>query len=160
MSDEWDEELDEVVDQLGRRYRRIEAPAYLATRIRAEAANQPTRRSWLPATAVLAAAVVVLAMVLPLYDKGKNPIAPTSMTVLSLAAASTPSISSLSAPNLSRVGSPRLPPPPSLHELRRDTSNDASIDLSNDESNDEFDTSFEYRRRDSDQHREKNHAYG
>ena len=152
MSDEWDEELDEVVDQLGRRYRRIEAPAYLATRIRAEAANQPTRRSWLPATAVLVAAVVVLAMVPSLFDKSEKPIAPTSMTVLSLAAASTPSISSLSAPNLSRVGSPRLPPPPSLHELRRD--------ISNDESNDEFDTSFEYRRRDSDQHREKNHAYG
>lgn len=148
MSDAWDEELNE----LGRCYRQIEAPAYLATRIRAEVAEQPTRRSWVPATAVLAAAVVVLALVPPLLDNGENPIAPTSMTVLSLAAASTPSISSLSAPNLSQVGSPRLPPPPSLHELRRDTSND--------ESNDEFDTSFEYRRRDSDEHREINHAYG
>ena len=152
MSDEWDEELKE----LGRRYRRIEAPAYLATRIRAEVAEQPARRSWLPATAVLAAAVVVLAIVPPLIDEGDDPIAPTSMTVLSLAAASTPSISTIPAPKLSRVGSPSLPPPPSLHELRHDESNVES----DDESNDEFDTSFEYRRRDSDEHREINHAYG
>ena len=150
MSDEWDEELDEVADQLGRRYRRIQAPAYLATRIRAEVAEQRTRRSWVPVTAVLAAAVVVLALVPPLLDNGENPIAPTSMTVLSLAAASTPPMSA--APSLSRVGSPSLPPPPSLRELRRDESID--------ESNDEFDTSFEYRRRDSDEPREKNHAYG
>ena len=156
MSDEWDEELDEVVDQLGRRYRNIEAPAYLATRIRAAVAEQPTRRSWMPATALLAAAVVGLAIVPPLLDKGADPVAPTSMTVLSLAAASTPSISSMSAPSLSRVGSPSLPPPPSLHELRRDEFNDEP----NDESNDEFDTSFEYRRRDSDEPRENNHAYG
>ena len=140
MNDEWNAELDE----LGRRYRELEAPAYLATRIRAEVADRPARRSWMPATAVLATVVAVLATLPLLLDTGKNPITPTSMTVLSLAAASTPSIS---APSLSEVGSLSLPPPPSLHELRRD------------ESDDEFDTSFEYRRKDSDEHTENDHAY-
>ena len=147
MNDEWNEELHE----LGRRYRELEAPAYLATRIRAEVAERPARRSWIPATVALAATAVALAMLPLLIDSSEDAVAPTSMTVLSLAAAST---SSMAGPSLSQVGSLSqagslsLPPPPSLRELRQE------------ESNDEFDTSFEYRRKDSDEHKENDHAYG
>lgn len=132
------------IDQLKHDYRNIEAPAWIATRIRAEVADRPRKASWLTLAAPLAVAIAVIATVPMLLDDRDETVAPTSLTVLSLAASSTPSVA---APSLSNVQSPSLPALPAAPQPAQEPESDP------------IDTSFELPRKDSNELKEKDHAY-
>ena len=99
-------------------YQDIRAPQHLATRIRAEVADRaPLRRSWLPALATTAVAVVVIGVTpLVLQQQTGETVIPKTPSMSTLARLK-PDKPAVTAPSLSRVRSvktPALPPRPKL----------------------------------------------
>lgn len=103
------------LEQLKRDYRRIKAPPYLATRIRAEVADRPAHRRRGPAMAAVAVAIAVIVLTpLVQQERSTQTTRAPSLTMLSRL---TPNKPLVPAPSLSRVRSvrsPALPPRPLL----------------------------------------------
>ena len=105
---------DDDAEQLRRDYQNIEAPPHLATRIRAEVADEHVRRrNWMPATATVVAAIAVVSLGPMLMqeqqsDTATPPRAP-SFSMLSRVRVTKPDVP---APSLSRIRSVRTPAPP------------------------------------------------
>ncbi len=114
--------MSEQLDQLKRDYRDIEAPPYLATRIRASVGDRRVRtHRWMPAAAatVLVAAVVWLS---PLVEDTTTPT-PTKPSLSALAALK-PQKPAVSAPSLSKIKTvsvPRMPAKPKLDSTKPQT---------------------------------------
>ena len=115
--------MTEQLEQLKRDYRDIDAPPYLATRIRASVADRrrPRAHRWMPAAAasVLVAAVVWLS---PLVDDPAT-TAPTKPSLSALATLK-PDKPAVSAPSLSKlrtVSMPRMPAKPKREPTKPQT---------------------------------------
>lgn len=107
------------LEELKRGYRKISAPPHLATRIRAEVADQPpSRGSWIPITTT-ALAVAAIAWMLPfaLLQQGQQAAKPTKPSLSALAALK-PDKPKRATPSLSQVRSVSIPAAPSRPKLR------------------------------------------
>lgn len=109
--------MSEDIDKLQKDYREIRAPEHLATRIRAEVADRDLpRRSWLPALAPVAVAVVAVT-VAPLLmqqqagDEAATP-KPTSMSTLTRVSSLKPAVAAPSLSDMKSVKVPTLPRKP------------------------------------------------
>ena len=109
--------MSEDIDKLKQDYRGIRAPKHLATRIRAEVADQVRpRRSWLPALVpvALAVAAVTVAPLLMQQQSGDETVAPkpTSMSSLTRVSLLKPEMSTPSLSKLKSITVPALPRKP------------------------------------------------
>ena len=109
--------MSEDIDKLKQDYRGIRAPKHLATRIRAEVADQGRpRRSWLPALVPVAVAVaaVTVAPLLMQQQSGDETVAPkpTSMSSLTRVSSLKPEMSTPSLSKMKSVTVPALPRKP------------------------------------------------
>ena len=103
--------MSDDIRKLKQEYRGIRAPAHLATRIRAETADQDKRRrTWLPAMATVAVAVAALTVTPMLLQQQADQDAvapkPTSLSALSGISSQKPAVT---APSLSKVKSVTVP---------------------------------------------------
>ncbi len=130
--------MSENLDELKRDYQDIKAPPYLATRIRAQVADIPSRRrGWLPALATVAVAVGALTVtpVLMQQRAADDVQSATSLTVLAKASALKPGTT---APSLSRIRSVDVPAMPSKPKPApaKDTDSQSHFDLDRSKEND------------------------
>lgn len=114
MTEEW--------DSLKQGYRDIKAPSHLATRIRAEVADDPLRtRSWILAGATVAAVFIVAWFAPNIGEQPVTPAARTSKPSLSAITALKPSApvgTSVSMSHLKTVKKPKLPTKPRLNATK------------------------------------------
>lgn len=125
MTEEW--------DKLKQDYRDIKAPAHVATRIRAEVANDPLRsRSWIPAGATVMA-IFIVAWLAP--NVGEQPVTPTekssrpSLSAIAALKPSAPAGTSISMSNLRTVKQPKLPTKPRLNAAKPQSNLNLESDL-------------------------------
>ena len=121
------------IGELRNRYRDIEAPPHVATRIRAEVADKPLRtRSWTPAGATIMA-VVLVAWLVPYL--GENPTTPStrptkpSLTALVALKPDAPAHTSVSLSQLKTMKKPKLPQKPRLKPTKPQTNLESESDL-------------------------------
>lgn len=115
------DELKKLTDD----YRDIEAPPWIATRVRAEVRNRPVRNhGWLPVatTAVLAAGIIGLGPLLWQTTAGPDPrpTTPSLTTLASIKVEKPPAVS----PSLTRVRTlkaPRMPAKPKQNAPKEQT---------------------------------------
>jgi hypothetical protein len=110
--------MTDSVDKLKRDYRDIEAPAALATRVRAEVADRASRpHSWMPATATVLVVVAAL-WLLPYSDvPPTDTAAKSSKPSLSTLATLKPGKPDVPAPSLSSLRSVKVPKMPRKPKL-------------------------------------------
>lgn len=111
--------MSDDLEQLRRNYRAIEAPAALATRLRAHTKERATQRSWQPLAIGSAVAATALFFVFSALQQNNTP----ATNILTDNTTPKPSMASLStvmqklppvsAPSLSQVHIRSLPAPPS-----------------------------------------------
>lgn len=113
------------IDSLRQGYRRIKAPPHLATRIRAEVADQPIRsHSWMPAGATVMA-VALVALMVPFF--GQQSVKPAtvpskpSLSALAALKPDAPPATSVSLSKLRTVKKPKLPAKPILKTTKPQT---------------------------------------
>ncbi len=110
--------MSDDLNKLKRDYRSIEAPAHLATRIKAQLGDRAHRqRSWIPAVATVAVAVAVVAVTPNLIDRQDAQSATASTPSLSLLSRVARVKPSTRAPNLSNLRSVKTPPLPAKPKL-------------------------------------------
>lgn len=105
------------VEDLRKRYQRMEAPPYLATRILGHVGDEPSKRRWLPAVATLGVVAFVMAVV-PRFTQ-QPPDAVSEQATISFATLSrmTPTKPAMTSPPLSQLKSiktPVMPARPSM----------------------------------------------
>jgi len=110
-----DRQRNDQLDELGRRYRSIEAPAYLATRILASV-EERVRPRWRWRTAVLAgAAAAALIVATPLVRReGPGPAPGPGYPSLTGLAGSMPPKPAAPMPGLASMGSVSIPSMPTV----------------------------------------------
>ena len=112
--------MDEALNELKKRYRQIEAPPHILTRIRANTAGQPAgHRGWLPvaATAVLTAAMLGLIPVLwQSSSLPETPDARPSLAKLASLSVERPDVRRPSLSKLRTLPTPRMPEKPALRK--------------------------------------------
>jgi len=98
------------LDQLKRDYRKLRAPAYLATRIGAEVAGRGARsRRWIPVTAA-ATAIAAVVWLVPNLSQRQPPVSPGASTPsFSTLAALRPTTPSVKTPGLSQLRGVTMP---------------------------------------------------
>jgi len=104
---------------LQQQYRRVKAPAHLATRIRAQVSQTPARfKAWIPVAGLVTVACGVLSVALIMQQQSTSIITPPrpSLTMLS---SLTPDKPGMSMPGLSRIRSVRTPPLPPKPDFRK-----------------------------------------
>ncbi len=116
--------MNDELDDLKREYRRISAPAQLATRVRAEVADVRVRPyHWMPAAATAMAVVaVVLALPLALQNQTtdlQRPAKPSLSALASLKPAKPTGV----APSLTQLRSVKVPKMPAKPALAKPQSN-------------------------------------
>ncbi|MEM8814627.1 MAG: hypothetical protein AAGE85_02310 [Pseudomonadota bacterium] len=109
---------DDKLADLKSRYRQIEAPQQLATRIRASVANRPVRNgSWLPVTASAALTAVLIGLVPLLWQSSSAPETRPATPSLATLAALSVERPAVQRPRLSQIRtlpSPGMPAKPKL----------------------------------------------
>ena len=114
--------MTEDLENLRKKYRSIEAPPYMAERIRANVSGQPVRSAtWVPVTAGVVAALGAVSITLMLQQQAaqvSTPIKP-SMTSLARVMANKPKVAAPSMSQLRTVKTPALPPKPVLKPKNR-----------------------------------------
>lgn len=122
------------LQQLKRDYRNIEAPPYLAMRIRATVADRSApRRRWLPALATVAVAVAVISVTTIVLQV--QPQSARTMTLrspsLAMLSRMTPDKPAVPVPGLAKMRSPRTPVLPSKPKLNRANKQQTFFDFEN-----------------------------
>ncbi len=117
--------MNDDIEKLKHDYRNIEAPAHLATRIRAEVADRPVRRhSWMPVGATLMVVVAAVWLVPYLAQLEQTPSPTPTKPSLSALATLKPDKPQVAAPSLSKLRSvkrPSLPPKPKMAPAKPQT---------------------------------------
>lgn len=125
--------IDEL-NELKRQYQRIEAPPYLATRIRADVTQRPVRsRAWMPITATLMVAVTAVWLLPMLQQQPSTQVVVPSRPSLSGFAKLKPAKPTVAAPNLSNMRSVSTPRMPSKPVAKPATKPQSRIEIQNDE---------------------------
>ena len=121
------------IGELKKDYRDIKAPSHLATRIRAEVADQPLRtHSWIPAGATVMAILLVAWIVPYVGEQPPKPSAVPNKPSLAALAALAPDKPTGTSPSLSKVRSvkvPKMPAKPRLKPKNPQSNYDFEIDL-------------------------------
>lgn len=110
------------LDGLRRRYREIEAPPYLATRIRAAAGDRAHRRTWWRPALAAIPAVVIAIVIVPLVLQ-QQPAGKPTLTSLPDVSSARPDLSSLSMARIRSVRTPALPRKPEVEKPEKPQSN-------------------------------------
>ena len=120
------------IDDLKRDYESVNAPPYLATRVRAEVADQPfRRRSWVPAGATIMAIVAVVWLgpfVTQISSTDERPSKP-SLTAIATLKPEKPQGTAVSLAKIRTVKRPILPTRPRLKTTKPQTRIDKENDL-------------------------------
>ena len=115
MNDETKEFADEI-ESLKKRYRSIEAPPYLASRIRAHTQTPiTTTRRWRHALAIIPVVILTFGALTLVLQKDTNPIvspALPSFSALSRLTLDKPASSALGMSRIRTVSTPRMPQKP------------------------------------------------
>ena len=123
--------MTEDIDKLKSDYRDIKAPPHIATRIRAEVADQPSRsHSWMPAGATIMA-IVLVAWLAPFLDKQTTSAVPSkpSLSAITSLKPDAPARTSVSLTRLKTVKKPKLPAKPRLKTTKPQTNLESESDL-------------------------------
>lgn len=111
--------MNDDIDKLKRDYRAIDAPAHLATRIRAQVADTPVRRhSWMPAGATLIVVMATVWLVPYLAQVQSPPPEKPAKPSLSALAALKPDKPDVKAPSLSQLRSVKRPSMPAKPRMK------------------------------------------
>lgn len=125
--------MNDSIDELKKAYREIKAPAHVATRIHAEVSSRPRRsHSWMPASATVAAVVLVAWLGPYLGEQSSAPPSTPAKPSLSAIAAlkpDTPAGTSMSLSQLKTVKKPKLPMKPKLKATKPQTYLKSESDL-------------------------------
>lgn len=124
--------MTENIDELKEGYRNIKAPPQLATRIRAEVAEQTVRRhTWMPAGATVMALVLVVWLAPLIVQQSTPPALPgkPSLTAIAALKPDAPAGTSVSLSQLKTVKKPKLPAKPQLKSTKPQTKLESENDL-------------------------------
>ena len=120
------------LQQLKRDYRDIEAPPYLAARIRAAVADHSTpRRYWLPALATVAVALAVISVTAILLQPQSARTMTSMSPSLAILTRMMPDKPAVPVPGLAKMRSPKTPALPSKPKLNRANKEQTFFDFEN-----------------------------